>query len=83
MIYFPSDKLSMGIAVSKKHGKAVTRNYIKRIVREAFAKNCGILEKKYSIIVLPRIMDEYSFRAVESGILTCFKKVNACERKKS
>ena len=82
MIYFPSDRLSMGIVVSKKHGKAVTRNYIKRIVREAFSKNSGALEKEYSIIVLPRVMEEYSYKAMESGILTCFKKVNACERKK-
>ena len=83
MIYFPSDKISMGIAVSKKHGKAVTRNYIKRVVREAFRKNADMLERGYSIIILPRVADEYSYKNTESGIITCFKKVNACERKKS
>ena len=80
LLYFPSKKLSMGIAVSKKHGKAVTRNRIKRLVRETFSKTCGNLEKNYSFIVLPRVMDEYSYNAFEKSFLSCFKKVYECEK---
>ncbi len=80
LIYFPSDKLSMGIAVSKKHGKAVTRNRVKRLVRAAFSECCGVLERNYSIIVLPRISEEYSFVRMKDGFNICFKKVNACEK---
>lgn len=70
----------MGIAVSKKHGKAVTRNRIKRLVRSAFADSCERLERNYSIIVLPRIADEYSYDKMKDGFYICFKKVNSCEK---
>ena len=80
LIYFPSYSLSMGIAVSKKHGKAVTRNRIKRLVRAAFSDCCDSLLKNYSIIVLPRIAEEYSYDKIKEGFNICFKKVNACEK---
>ena len=70
----------MGIAVSKKHGKAVTRNRIKRLVRAAFSECYEKLLRNYSIIVLPRIAEEYSFDKMKDGFNICFKKVNACEK---
>lgn len=70
----------MGIAVSKKHGKAVTRNRIKRLVRAAFSECSGKLLRNYSIIVMPRISDEYSFDKMKDGFNICFKKVNMCEK---
>lgn len=80
LIYFPSDELSMGIALSKKHGKAVKRNRIKRIVRAAFSECCAKLSGNFSIIVLPKILEEYSYERMKEGLLTCFKKVNSCEK---
>ena len=80
LIYFPSDRLSMGIAVSKKHGNAVTRNRIKRLVRSAFSDCCERLERNYSIIVLPKIAEEYSYEKMKDGFNICFKKVNSCEK---
>ena len=68
----------MGVAVSKKHGKAVKRNKIKRLVRAAFSNTCGTLNANYSIIILPKVTKEYSYKAFESSLLSCFKKVNAC-----
>ncbi|MBD5585661.1 MAG: ribonuclease P protein component [Clostridia bacterium] len=78
LLYFPSDKLSMGVAVSKKHGKAVKRNRIKRLLRSAFANNCDILEKPYSFILVPKVAEEYSYNAFEKSLKICFKKVNGC-----
>ena len=80
LLYFPSDTLSMGIAVSKKHGKATTRNRIKRLAREAFRNTCGQLENSYSVIILPKIADKYTYKDFEKSLLSCFKKVNTCAK---
>ena len=80
LLYFPSAKLSMGIAVSKKHGNAVKRNRIKRLLRAAFDANCNALDKNYSVILLPKVQETYSFADFENSLKTCFKKVNECEK---
>lgn len=69
--------MSMGIAVSKKHGKAVKRNRIKRLLREVFSKNSYMLQKNWSFIIMPKIAEEYSYSAFEKSIVSCFKKIAA------
>ncbi|WP_169352767.1 ribonuclease P protein component [Thermodesulfatator atlanticus] len=44
----------MGLSVSKKVGKAVTRNRIKRILREIFRKNKDIFPSSCDIVFIPR-----------------------------
>ncbi len=70
----------MGIAVSKKHGKATKRNRIKRLIRVAFANTCPNLLKPYSVIIIPRVAEEYSVKNFEKGLLSCIKKVNECTK---
>ena len=69
----------MGIALSKKHGKAVVRNRIKRLLRETFSKNSHLLTKNYSVVIMPKVAEEYSFKSFDKSMISCFKKVNLCE----
>lgn len=70
----------MGVAVSKKHGKANVRNRIKRLAREAFRNNCNLLEENYSVIILPKVLEEYNYTDFEKSLVSCFKKVNTCAK---
>lgn len=77
VIYLPErgDKSVMGIALSKKHGKAVKRNRIKRIVRAAFDANADRLDGAYSLVIMPKICQEYDYRQIESSLITCMSRM--------
>ena len=75
VIYSPAkDKCVMGIALNKKHGKAVKRNRIKRLIRAAFANNLGALTQNYRMVIMPRVMDEYTYADIEKSLIYCFKR---------
>lgn len=74
VIYSPSKKTRMGISVGKRHGKAVKRNRIKRLVREAFRQSVETLSAPYSFLIIPKVKDEYSFFEYKEHLLKIFKK---------
>lgn len=80
LLYFPSKELHMGLAVSKKHGKAVKRNRIKRLLRAVFSANCHKLNGGYSVILIPKTAESYSYKQFEKSLLICFKKVSECAK---
>lgn len=77
LLFLPSNAQVMGIALSKKHGKAVARNRLKRVLRAAYDKNVGMLNKNLSVVILPKPGEEITFAAAENDLISCFKRINA------
>lgn len=76
IIYSPcKDKCTMGIALSKKHGKAVKRNRIKRLIRAAYSDTLDALEGAYSMVIMPKVCEEYSYGEFKSGLLSSYKRM--------
>mgnify|MGYP002467350718 FL=1 len=68
LLYLPAKETSFAVSVGKKHGKSVQRNRIKRLVREAFRLNYQEILGKYSIVLLPKVKDEYSFFVFDKDV---------------
>lgn len=80
LLYLPSDKLSMGLAVSKKHGCAVQRNRIKRLLRASFYECIPLFCRPVSVILVPKVGGDYSYAAYVKSLKICIKKVNECQK---
>ena len=74
VLYRKSDKLTFGVSVGKRHGKAVQRNRIKRLVREAFRKNTDKIKGSYSLVIVPKVLDEYSLKTIEKHLQWIIEK---------
>ena len=64
----------MGISVGKRHGKAVQRNRIKRLLREAFRQNVHRIQGNYSLVIVPKVLDEYSLKTFEKHLQCIIEK---------
>ena len=74
VLYRPADKMTMGISVGKRHGKSVQRNRIKRLLREAFRATQESMQGKYSIVLIPKVCEEYTFENYKQQLQWIIKK---------
>lgn len=74
MLYINSDSLKIGFSVSKKHGNAVVRNRIKRLLRAAVRERLPYIKNNYFIVFLPKIQEFYEFDEYKSDISFLLKK---------
>ena len=70
------DKYRIGISVSKKVGKAVVRNRIKRRLREICRLHEGIFPKGFDLIFVARVrIKDISYQTMEKSLLDLVKKI--------
>jgi len=65
----------VGFSVTKKIGNAVTRNRVKRLIKEAFRLNSKNINQGYDIIFLSRIRcNQATYLDVEKSVLNLLKR---------
>ncbi|WP_418791246.1 ribonuclease P protein component [Phosphitispora sp. TUW77] len=81
VIYYIPNKLGItrfGFSISKKIGKAVVRNRIKRIMKEICRNNSLAIKEGFDcvIIIRPRIKEALTYKNIEKSFLILAAKAS-------
>lgn len=65
----------LGISVSKKVGKSVVRNRIKRFIKESFRLNCCNIKTGYDLIFIARnLSNDKKYSDIDNSVINLVKK---------
>ena len=68
----------IGLVVTKKIGKSVVRNHVKRLIRESIRQYVSLISPEYDLIIVARQGVECAtFEEINKTILELLKKSNA------
>ena len=71
------DKLRLGITVSKKVGKSVQRNRVKRLIRESFRQLRPRIKTEYDIVVVGRTQArQLTCQEAQDGLFRLFRRAS-------
>lgn len=71
----------LGLSVGRKHGGAVRRNRIKRLIREAFRLERPTLPTGLDLVVLPRAGATWTLEKTRASLVAAIKLVERRCRK--
>lgn len=78
VMYYNKNQLGynqVGFSVSKKVGKAVVRNRVKRLMKESFRLNEAKFVDGYDLVFVARVRSkDSSYKEIEKAMIHCFKK---------
>ncbi|OFI05399.1 ribonuclease P protein component [Clostridium acetireducens DSM 10703] len=71
----------LGISVSKKVGKSVIRNRVKRLIKESYRLNNSDLKKGYDLVFIARnFVKNKNYNEVLSAMVDLFKKAGLYDK---
>jgi len=70
-----SDFNRLGVSVSKKVGKSVTRNRIKRLIKESYRSSFSNINKGFDLVFIARNPAKgKSYKDIEKSLINLFNK---------